>query len=72
MSTPEFGDKVRVLDSKFGDTEAEYTVVRDKWGYEGFFGEPEFTAQDENDRIANNAHYFEVDAEDVVWERVDD
>lgn len=72
MSKPEFGDKIRPLDVKWGDPTAEYTVVRDKWGYEGMFNVEEFTAQSDDDRVDNNCHYFEVDAEGVQWERVDE
>lgn len=73
MSTkkPKPGDKVRILEcEEFNDTHLPgqvVEVVRDKHGYEGFFGKPEFTVEDHDGSI----WYVEIDREGEMWERVE-
>lgn len=70
MSTIEIGDQIRLLDDSTRLTPGLIgTVVEDEFGYEGFFGQPEFTVEFEEDP---DTWYIEYKTEGTEWEKVEE
>lgn len=64
------GDRIRLLDDSTGLAEGtEGVVVEDEYGYEGFFGEKEFTVNiPESGGL--ETWYVKYRTEGVEWEKV--